>query len=79
MFNSSIGILIVNSTASAATTALTPTAVSGANSFNKIYTNRVENVNIGIGLNGFSTTSLLTFCDFGNDIGGNTESTGNTI
>lgn len=79
MFNGSVGILVINSIPTAAVTALVPTAVSGSNSFNKIYSNTISNCNIGIALNGFSTSAPFTFCDFGNEIGGSTENTGNTI
>jgi PKD repeat protein len=79
MFNGSVGILVINSIPTAATTAVVPTSVAGSNSFNKIYANTIDNCNIGIGLNGYSTTSPFTFCDYGNDIGGNAENTGNTI
>lgn len=79
MFNGSIGILVINSIPTAAITPLVPTSVSGSNSFNKIYSNTIENCNIGIALNGYSSSTPFTYCDYGNDIGGSTENTGNTI
>jgi len=79
MVEGSVGILIINSTPTAATTALTITTPSGANSYNKIYSNTIENCNYGIVLNGFAASSPFTNGDFGNDIGGNSLATGNTI
>jgi hypothetical protein len=53
------------------------TAASGANSNNKIYSNTISNVNCGIALIGAGTTSASI--DSGNDIGGSSLTTGNTI
>lgn len=53
------------------------TAASGANSNNKIYANAISNVNCGIALIGAGTT--LAAIDSGNDIGGSSLATGNTI
>jgi hypothetical protein len=53
------------------------TAASGANSNNKIYSNTINNVNCGIALIGAGTT--LAAIDSGNDIGGSSLTTGNTI
>jgi len=92
MGDGSIAIIVVNSTAAAATTALTPTnggtlATNGTNSNNKIYNNQINNGNSGIYLNGFAATSGVgpspapsTFLgDINNDIGGTASSTGNSI
>ncbi len=53
------------------------TTSNGANSFNKVYTNSISNVNYGIVFIGAGTT--IAAIDNGNDIGGNTALTGNTI
>lgn len=92
MGDGSIAIIVVNSTAAAATTALTPTnggtlATNGTNSGNKIYSNQINNGNSGIYLVGFAATSGVgpspapsTFLgDINNDIGGTASSTGNSV
>ncbi|GCD77885.1 hypothetical protein JCM31826_13670 [Thermaurantimonas aggregans] len=87
MVEGSVGILVINSTRTAATTALTPTASLGSNSFNSFYANTIQNCNYGIALSGFAATSGVgpspnpaTFLgDMNNDIGGTSSSTGNTI
>ncbi|WP_448520924.1 hypothetical protein [Schleiferia thermophila] len=87
MVEGSVGILVINSTRTAATTALTPSAASGSNSNNKFYGNTIQNCNYGIALSGFAATAgvgpnpnPLTFLgDLNNDIGGTSASTGNTI
>lgn len=85
-------IEIVNSTAAAAATALTPTnggtlATNGTNSNNRIYGNTINGGNAGIHLGGYLAPSgqgpspnPATFLgDIGNDIGGTVVGTGNTI
>ncbi|MBK9733409.1 MAG: hypothetical protein IPO83_19320 [Chitinophagaceae bacterium] len=92
MFDGSWGIEVMNSTVAAATTALTPTnggtlATNGTNSNNKFYSNTTNNGNGGIGLSGFAASSgvgpspvATTFLgDIGNDIGGSSSVTGNTV
>lgn len=87
MPDGSTGILVVNSIPTAATTALTITAASGSNSFNAFYSNTIQNSNNGIVLMGFAATVGVGpnpdpgtfFGDLGNDIGGNSVSTGNVI
>jgi hypothetical protein len=79
MIDGSVGILMINSTATAATTALAPTAAVGANSNNKFYSNTINGGNYGMGLIGFAGSSPFTACDFNNDIGGNSIATGNII
>jgi hypothetical protein len=49
---------------------------TGPNSGNKFYGNRISNVNMGIALIG---TGTAAFQDVGNDIGGSSAATGNTI
>lgn len=63
--------------ATAATTVAEVTTAAGANSNNKIYSNTISNVNIGIALIGAGTT--LAAIDSGNDIGGTSLATGNTL
>ena len=68
----------VRHTPTSVTTTADITAASGANSFNKVYKNNISNVNYGIVFIGCgsTTTGLM---DNGNDIGGNSAATGNTI
>ncbi len=79
MIEGSVGILMINSTAAAATTALTPTAAVGTNSSNKFYSNTINGGNYGMGLIGFAGVTPFTTCDFSNDIGGSSLATANTI
>lgn len=73
------GINFVNANYSTQTTVITVTSASGTNSNNKIYSNTIQNCNIGIALIGFAATSPFTNADTGNDIGGVSAATGNTI
>ena len=52
-----------------------PTLAVGANSFNKVYSNNINNVNYGIIFSGSSGAGA----DNGNDIGGSSAATGNSI
>lgn len=92
MIDGSVGLLIINSTSSAATTALTPTnggtlSTNGTNSGNRVYANSFNSGNYGIGLSGYaaavgvgpSPTATTFLGDLGNDIGGTSLSTGNSI
>lgn len=92
MLDGSVGILVINSTTTAATTSLSPTnggtlATNGTNSGNKFYTNTINGGNYGIGIAGFAASSgvgptpnAATFLgDLGNDIGGSSSGTGNSI
>lgn len=76
--NGSCGIVVLNGLFTASG-ALTVTAPSGSNSFNKFYTNTIQNCNAGIVFVGFADVSPFTLGDTGNDIGGNSYATGNTI
>jgi hypothetical protein len=75
----STGIEVVSSLRTTVNTALIQTAVSGANSFNRFYSNTIQNVNFGIALSGSAVAAPYTLADFNNDIGGSSDSTGNTI
>ena len=79
MVEGSVGILVINSTPTAATTALVPTDISGTNSYNKFYSNIVQNCNYGIVLYGYADVTPFTLGDTGNDIGGSSLSSGNNI
>jgi hypothetical protein len=92
MIDGAVGILVINSIPAAAATGLTPTnggtlATNGTNSGNKFYTNTINGGNIGVGLSGFAasagvgpTPTATTFLgDLGNDVGGSSNGTGNTI
>lgn len=72
-------INVVNALFTNQTTVLTPTQISGTNSYNKFYSNTLKNCNYGFALIGFAGASPFTLCDFGNDIGGISPETGNTI
>jgi Ig-like domain CHU_C associated len=75
---------IYSSTRHAATTVSTATVTAdattsaGANSFNKVYTNAINNVNFGIVFIGSGLAGGAAV-DNGNDIGGTSAGTGNTI
>lgn len=80
MVDGSVGIIMMNATNVAATTVLSSSvAVSGANSNNKFYSNTIQNCNIGIALIGFADVTPFTYADYGNDVGGLSTATGNTI
>ena len=79
MVEGSVGILMINAIATAATTALTPTTAAGTNSNNKFYSNTINSGNYGIVFSGFAATTPFTAGDTGNDIGGTSSATGNTI
>ncbi|MFY7664747.1 beta strand repeat-containing protein, partial [Flavobacterium sp.] len=63
-------------TATAVATTADITATTGSNSNNRFYSNTISNVNMGIALIGSGNAS---FMDTGNDIGGTSSATGNTI
>lgn len=73
------GIIVLNSIRTAATTALAAGGAIGANSNNKFYSNTIQNCNNGIALSGLAAASPFTDADTGNDIGGASAATGNTI
>ncbi len=79
MVDGSVGIIAMNATSAAATTVLTATTAAGSNSNNKFYSNTIQNCNIGIALIGYAASSPFTASDNGNDIGGLSSATGNTI
>lgn len=56
-----------------------PTTSSGTNSFNKVYANTISNVNYGIVFLSPPLFSSITLLDSGNDVGGNSAATGNTL
>ncbi len=63
--------------ATAVATSAEVTAATGSNSNNKVYANTISNVNYGIVFIGAGTT--IAAIDSGNDIGGASAATGNTI
>jgi hypothetical protein len=65
-----------NHTLAAPTTSAPVTATTGTNSNNKFYSNAISNVNMGIALIGCQD---VNFMDTGNDVGGSSAATGNTI
>jgi hypothetical protein len=76
--NGSVGIAVLNGLHTATGT-VTVTAASGSNSFNRFYSNTIQNCNAGIVFVGFAATSPFTLGDNSNDIGGNSLATGNNI
>ncbi|PBQ30842.1 hypothetical protein CNR22_03315 [Sphingobacteriaceae bacterium] len=73
------GIDMVNAQVTTHTTAETPSSAAGANSNNKFYSNIIENCNFGITITGYADSTPFSYADTGNDIGGSTSATGNTI
>ncbi|PKP19272.1 MAG: hypothetical protein CVU05_11770, partial [Bacteroidetes bacterium HGW-Bacteroidetes-21] len=59
-----------------ATTAADISNITGSNSYNKVFGNTISNVNMGIAFIGSGTAA---YQDLGNDIGGNSSTTGNVI
>ncbi|MDH4472963.1 MAG: GEVED domain-containing protein [Fluviicola sp.] len=78
-FDGSRGINVVNSLITTQTTAVTVTAATGSNSNNIFYSNTLQNVNIGIALSGFAAATPFTLADTGNDVGGSSLATANSI
>lgn len=76
--NGSVGIAVSNGLHTA-TGAVTLTAASGSNSFNKFYSNTIQNCNVGIAFVGYAAPSPFTLGDTNNDVGGTSATTGNTI
>ncbi|MFM6934125.1 MAG: beta strand repeat-containing protein, partial [Flavobacteriales bacterium] len=74
----STGITAVNSLHSA-TGAVTPTAASGTNSNNKFYSNTIQNCNTGFAFVSYTDLAPYALSDVGNDVGGLSASTGNSI
>jgi trimeric autotransporter adhesin len=73
------GIDVVNALTGSHTTNVTVTSVGGTNSYNKFYSNTIQNCNIGIALIGFTATTPFTNGDQFNDVGGSSSATGNII
>ena len=73
------GIDMVNASARTHTTSLVVTTTDGSNSYNKFYSNTIQNCNIGIALIGYAAASPFSFADRGNDLGGSSIATGNII
>ena len=72
-------INIMNSLVTTQATILVPSGSAGTNSYNSFYSNMLQNCNIGIALIGYAGASPFALCDFGNDIGGTSLVTGNSI
>jgi hypothetical protein len=72
------GIDQVNALMSSHNTSLAVTTSAGAHSYNRFFSNRIQNCNIGISLAGFISASNFSLCDVGNQIGSGV-ATGNTI
>jgi hypothetical protein len=79
-FTGSTGIFFSPCKDTSATGILTPTSAAGTNSYNTIYGNTIQNCFTPIGIYGYAATaSTLSLGDIGNDIGGSSAATGNTI
>lgn len=77
LYQNSFGIYSnTNHTFTNGNTAVTITALSGANSNNKFYSNTINNVNSGVTLIG---SGVQAYMDENNEIGGNTIVSGNSI
>lgn len=70
---------VVNASTSVHNASIAVSALSGRHAYNKFYANTLQNCNIGISLIGFADNAPYTFSDVGNDVGGNSPLTGNTI
>ncbi|MCX6246080.1 MAG: hypothetical protein NTU98_15405 [Bacteroidetes bacterium] len=73
----SVGIYSANNLTSGA--GVTVTSTLGANSYNKFYSNVIQNVKTGISITGFADASPYTYYDQQNDVGGLYSYQGNTI
>ncbi|MFT3911075.1 MAG: T9SS type A sorting domain-containing protein [Ferruginibacter sp.] len=74
------GINMMTAFLTTQTSSVLTTSAAGSNSFNRFYSNTIENCNIGIALMGTATSVVApTAQDTANDIGGNSAATGNTI
>lgn len=60
-------------------TTYTPSSASGTHSYNKFYSNLVQNCHNGITLMGYQSISPYTLSDKQNDVGGTSAVTGNTV
>ena len=79
MVDGSVCILVINSTPTAATSAFAPFAPSGTNSYNHFYSNTLQNCNYGVVMTGSIAATPFDLGDNGNDVGGASVSTGNSI
>lgn len=82
MPNGSTGILVNSGTVTTANTLPTTGSASASNSFNKFYSNTIQNCYNGIVLTGYASPTASTTQadgDYGNDVGGSNISTGNII
>ncbi len=71
---------IFSASVTSSNTAVVVSALSGANSRNKFYSNTISNVNAGIYVNGYlHAVSPYGFYDQDNDIGGASSLTGNSV
>jgi hypothetical protein len=73
------GIDVVNAVSGIHNATLSILSPGGSNSKNRFISNTIQNCNIGISLYGFADTAPFSFVDQGNDIGGNSIATGNSI
>ncbi|MEI6766629.1 MAG: hypothetical protein WCM76_13430 [Bacteroidota bacterium] len=72
-------IYIVNSLFTAQNALSTPSSAAGTNSYNKIYSNTLQNCHYGVMISGYNAQTPFTLGDTGNDVGGTSATTGNSI
>ncbi|MEI6899006.1 MAG: T9SS type A sorting domain-containing protein [Bacteroidota bacterium] len=78
-YSGSQGIALMDCGPTMATISTTVTALSGASSNNKFYSNTVQNVNCCIAICGYAAATPLYPHDINNDIGGNAAGTANNF
>ncbi|MEO8665660.1 MAG: hypothetical protein ABI462_09200, partial [Ignavibacteria bacterium] len=78
-FEGSRGIMAINAPYDDAANNLTITSPAGAHSYNKFYSNTIENCNYGIIMIGSNAPSPYANVDINNDIGGSSAATGNVV
>lgn len=61
------------------TTILNPISAAGTHSYNKFYGLKIQNTTVGIYINGYDAPAPFTLKDVGNDIGGSSYATSDTI
>ncbi len=79
MSEGSNGIIVIGSVDTSAINPIVPTSSLGTNSNNRFYGNIISNVHNGMWLSGFAAATPFTLSDIGNDIGGGSSTTGNSI
>lgn len=79
VYHGSRGIDVCNALTGSQSTNVIPASAAGANSYNRFYSNTIQNCNTGISINGYAAPSPYTLADQSNDVGGTSSATGNTL